>query len=82
MRPGVRWTGCQASSGRRDLVVMSGDKLSPLEIEAAWKGEELFARPEWQYRFTSPEIDELLAVAQRMQVREDDERALALHHRC
>ena len=53
---------------------MSSDKLSPLsplEIDAAWKGEELFARPEWQYRLTSAEIEELLAVARRMQVREN-----------
>jgi hypothetical protein len=41
-----------------------------LEIDAAWKGEQLFARPEWQYRFTSAEIDELLAVAGQMQVLE------------
>jgi hypothetical protein len=50
---------------------MSSDKLSPLEIDAAWKGEELFARPEWQYQLTSAETDELMAVARQMQVRGD-----------
>ena len=50
---------------------MSSVKLSPIQIDAAWKGEQLFARPEWQYRLTSEEIDELLAVACQMQAREE-----------
>ena len=50
---------------------MSSDELRPIGIDAAWKGAELFARPDWQYRFTSGEIDELLAVAGRMQIRDD-----------
>ena len=49
---------------------MSSIDLKPIDIEAAWKGEELFSRPEWQYRFTSEEVDELLAIAEQIQVRE------------
>ena len=50
---------------------MNRDQRSPLEIDAAWKGEQLFARPEWQYQLTSAETDELMAVAQRMRIRAD-----------
>ncbi|MCO6044829.1 TauD/TfdA family dioxygenase [Aeoliella sp. ICT_H6.2] len=50
---------------------MSNSTLRPIEIDAAWKGDELLDRPEWDYRFTSEEIDELLTAARQMQIRED-----------
>lgn len=46
---------------------MSRIELSPLRIDAAWKGEELLSRPEWQYQFTSEEIEELLVAARQIQ---------------
>lgn len=49
---------------------MSSEKLRPLEIAAAWKGEELFARPEWQFRFTPAEIDQLLAASRQIEIDE------------
>lgn len=50
---------------------MSNFTRSPIDIPAAWRGQELFTREEWQYRLTSQEIDELLEVAREMHVRED-----------
>lgn len=37
--------------------------LSPIDHLSAWRGDELFERPEWNFKFTSIEIEELLTVA-------------------
>jgi alpha-ketoglutarate-dependent taurine dioxygenase len=45
-------------------------ELKPFDIDAAWHGAELFTRPEWQFRLSTGEINELLAAAQRLNVNE------------
>ncbi len=50
---------------------MNADKLSPFEIDAAWKGEELFARREWHFQLTSAEVEELMTAGRGMHVRPD-----------
>lgn len=39
-------------------------KLTPIDHLSAWRGNELFERPEWNFRFTSTEIEEVLNVAE------------------
>lgn len=39
-------------------------KLQTLHHPAAWRGSELFDRPEWQLEFTAAELDELLLAVQ------------------
>ena len=50
---------------------MSTTQLRPFNINAAWKGEELFSRPEWQFKLSPDEVDELMSAGERLQVNAD-----------
>ena len=42
--------------------------MKPFDIDAAWQGNELFSRPEWQFKLSADETDELLTAAKRLKV--------------
>jgi hypothetical protein len=50
---------------------MNATQLKPFDIDAAWQGAELFSRPEWQFKLSDDDVDELLAAAERLTVNED-----------
>lgn len=41
--------------------------LTPIDHPSAWRGDELFDRPEWSFEFTSLEIEEVLTVADALE---------------